>query len=183
MLLFSKYIGTSMVMAIISGCSSDRVTSSEGKLELGLASAPAALPFSSGTLTVPDAGPGDPQAAQAALADPDVLATLRGLALHFSSLSGVPSPKTMQVVAASDHQAAETILSGAVVNDHAPVHVIKMTGGPFTAKLHPPGAQAPQGNVLTITVDARTHRVTDVGYVNVEPNLSQIGPVVVNLAQ
>jgi hypothetical protein len=25
-------------------------------------------------------------------------------------------------VAASDHQAAETVLSGAIINDHAPVH-------------------------------------------------------------
>jgi hypothetical protein len=81
----------------------------------------------------------------------------------------------MEAVAA-DHQAAQTVLSGANVNDHAPVVVIKMTGGPFTATHHPPGVAAPQGNVLTLTVEAATYRITDIGYADVEPDLSQIGP-------
>jgi len=110
------------------------------------------------------------------------MANLRGIGLRVSSAAGVSSPTTMRAAAASDHQAAQTILSGAIINDHAPVYVIKMTGGPFTATQHPPGAPAPQGNVLTVTVDAATYRVTDIGYVTVEPDLSQIGALAVDLS-
>lgn len=137
----------------------------------------AAMPVS----TPPAAGTNNANAASLASGDPSVLAKLRGIALGVSSASGSSSPATMRAVAASDHQAAETILSGAIINDHAPVYVIKMTGGPFTASQHPPGAAAPQGNVLTVTVDATTYRVTDVGYVNVEPDLTQIGALTVDL--
>jgi hypothetical protein len=88
----------------------------------------------------------------------------------------------MHAVAASDHQAAETVLSGAIINDHVPVFVIKMTGGPFTDGSHPPGVPAPPGsNVLTLTVDAATYRVTDIGYVDEEPDLGRIGPMTVKL--
>jgi len=125
---------------------------------------------------------GDANAAQQALGDPNELSKLRGIALGASSVAGVSSPKTMHVVAASDRQTAESILSGAIIYDRAPVYVIKMTGGPFTATQHPPGVAAPQGNVLTLTLDAATHRVTDVGFVNVEPDLSQIGPLTVDLS-
>jgi hypothetical protein len=128
-----------------------------------------------------DSGPADPKAAQAALNDPAVVAELRDLALQASSSAGVPSPKTMVAVAASDHQAAEMVLSGATIPDHAPVYVIEMTGGTFTAAGHPPGAAAPQGNVLTLTVDAATHRVTDIGYVDEAPDLDKIGSVQVDL--
>jgi hypothetical protein len=47
---------------------------------------------------------------------------------------------------------------------------------------HPREAPAPQGNVLTVTVDAATHRVTDVGFIDVEPDLSRIGQLAVDLA-
>jgi hypothetical protein len=103
------------------------------------------------------------------------------LASQASSFAGVSSPKTMHTVAASDRQAAEAVVSGAIVNDHGPVYVIKMTGGPFTAKKHRSGKPAPQGNVLTLTVDASSFRITDVGYVDAEPDLSSIGPVDVDL--
>jgi hypothetical protein len=133
-------------------------------------------------LIVGDAGAQNASAPQLGLGDSNEVATLRGIALGVSSGAGVPSPQTMQAVAASDHQTAEFILCGAIVNDHAPVYVIKMTGGPFTATHHPPRGAAPQGSVLTVTVDAATHRVTDVGYVNVEPDLTQIGSLTVDLS-
>jgi hypothetical protein len=88
----------------------------------------------------------------------------------------------MHAVAASDHQASEAILSGAIIHDHAPVYVITMTGGPFTATHHPPGVATPQGNALRVTVDAATHRVTDVAIVGSEPDLSQIGSRTVDLS-
>ena len=81
----------------------------------------------------------------------------------------------MNVVAAADHQEAEAILSGATINDHAPVYVITITGGPFTALSHPPDAPAPQGNVLTLTIDAATHSLTDIGFVDAAPDLSRFG--------
>lgn len=91
------------------------------------------------------------------------------------SLTGVPSPTKVHVVYASDHQAAETVLSGAVINDHAPVYVIEMTGGTFTAMSHPSGVAPAKGSVFTMTIDARTHRLTGIGIVNVEPDMSQVG--------
>jgi hypothetical protein len=87
----------------------------------------------------------------------------------------------MLAVAAADHQAAASILSGAIIDDHAEVYVIKMTGGAFTAQRHPPRALPPQGRFLTITVDAATHRITDLGYDDVEPDLSRIGTPSVDL--
>ncbi|MDB4987227.1 MAG: hypothetical protein JWN04_2405 [Myxococcaceae bacterium] len=127
------------------------------------------------TATVTDAGQGDPTAAHAALADPAVVASLRQLALQVSSAAGVPRPKTMQVVVGADRQVVEELLSGTRINDHGAVFVIKMTGGPFTSLRHPPGVPAPRGNVLTLTIDAVTRRVTDLGLVDAEPDLSRIG--------
>jgi hypothetical protein len=124
----------------------------------------------------------NPAPASSGLDDPNEMATVRSIALQVSSRAGVSSPKTMHAVAAADHQAAESMLSGAIVNDHAPVYVITMTGGPFTATRHPPQLPAPQGNVLRVTVDAATHRVTDIGYVDVEPDLSQMGSHAVDMA-
>jgi hypothetical protein len=107
---------------------------------------------------------------------------LRALALKASARTGVSSPKTIHAVAASDHQAAEAVLSGATIPDHAPVYVIKMTGGAFVAASQSPGGSAPQGNVLTLTIDAATYRLTDIGFVDVEPDLSQIGAVTADLS-
>jgi hypothetical protein len=128
------------------------------------------------------ATPMDPNAVKAALEDPKVVAKLRELGLQIASNAGVSSPTKMYVVAVADHQDAETILSGAIINDHAPVYVIVMTGGSFTAPKAPPGVPAVQSNVLTVTVDAATARVTDIGFVNVEPDLSKIALVTVELS-
>lgn len=72
-------------------------------------------------------------------------------------------------------------MSGAIIPDHAPVYVIEMTGGTFTAQHHPPGVPAPEGKVLTLTVDAATHRVTDISYLHEAPDLDEIGSVQVDL--
>jgi hypothetical protein len=89
----------------------------------------------------------------------------------------------MIATASPDRQAAERIISGDIVNDHAPVYVIEITGGPFTARSSPPGVPATQGDVIILTVDARTYGVTDAGITNEAPDLTQIGSVVVDLAQ
>ena len=116
------------------------------------------------------------------LESPNERARLRSIALGVSARGGVPPPKKMHAAAATDHQAAESILSGAIINDHAPVYVIVVTGGPFTPTHHPPGVTPQPASVLRVTVDAATHRVTDVGYTDVEPDLSQIGPLTVDLS-
>lgn len=115
------------------------------------------------------------------LADPKILAELRGLAMNVSAASLVTAPKKMRVVAAVDHQDAERTLSGATVNDHAPVYVITVTGGPFTAVHHGHGSAAPRGNVLTLTIDAATRTVTDIGYVDAEPDLNKLGGAPIDL--
>ncbi len=96
-------------------------------------------------------------------------------------MAGVSSPATIEAVAAPDRQTAESTLSGAIIPDHAPVYVLKVKGGPFTSPRHPPGVAAPQHAFLTVTVDAATKRLTDIGYVDVEPDLTQIGSSVVDL--
>lgn len=123
----------------------------------------------------------DPSDAEGGLADPRVVAKLHDVALELSSIAGESSPTTMYAAAVSDHQAAERVLSGAVINDHAPVFVIVMTGGPFTALEAPPGVPATEGTVLTAVVDAATYDVTDVGIVNAEPDLSTIASATVDL--
>jgi hypothetical protein len=122
--------------------------------------------------------------AQTGLADPNVRAKLRTMALQTSSANGVPSPKTIEAVASADHQAAEKIVSGDIVNDHMAVYVVEVTGGTFTDTTAsiPPGGSAPSGSVLTLTVDAQTFSVTDFGLTDTAPDLTEIGPVV-NLDQ
>lgn len=115
------------------------------------------------------------------LRDPNVVAKLHDLGLGVSTYAGVPSPTSMYAVSVSDHQAAETALSGAIINDHVPVFVIVMTGGPFTAMEAPPGVAFPQGDVLTATVNAATYEITDVGIVNEEPDLSKVASDTVDL--
>jgi hypothetical protein len=129
-----------------------------------------------------DAGAGVTSAdpLQASLSDPDVRAKLRALALQ---AAGATPPKTMIAAASPDHQVAEEIISGDIVNDHVPVYIIEITGGPFTAGSSPSGAPAPQGDVLTLTVDVQTFSATDVDITNDAPDLTQLGSVVVNLAQ
>jgi len=107
------------------------------------------------------------------LEDRNVVARLQELALQAAS-NAESKPTKVYAVAVSDHQDAETILSGAIINDHAPVYVIVMTGGHFIVMEHPLGAPAPEGDVLTLTVDAASYSVTDAGVVNVEPDLSSI---------
>jgi hypothetical protein len=125
-----------------------------------------------------DAGGANAETLQASLGDPNVRAKLRALALQAAGESPL---QTMIAAASPDHQAAEKIISGAIVNDHAPVYVIEITGGPFSARSSPPGVPAPQGDVLTLTVDATTFRVLDAGITNDAPDLTQIGSVIVDL--
>ena len=115
------------------------------------------------------------------LGDPNVRAKLRDLGLQACEASGVPSPRTMVAVASPDHQAAEQVVSGSIVNDHAPVYVVAMTGGRFAANSSPPGVPVPQGNVLTLTVAAESFSVMDVGISDNAPDLTRIDPDVVDL--
>lgn len=135
-----------------------------------------------GVLTVSDAGAPPANTALLAAGDPNEMATLRGIALGVSSKAGVSTPASIQAVAASDRQTAASILSGAIIPDHRPVYVLKVTGGPFTSPHTPPGGAAPQQHAfLTVTVDAATKNLTDIGYDDVEPDLTQIGSAVVAL--
>jgi hypothetical protein len=118
---------------------------------------------------------------KASLGDRDVVAKLREMALQAAS-TGESTPTTMYAVAVSDHQDAETALGGSIIYDHAPVYVIVIVGGPFTARGSPPGALAPQGDVLTLTIDAASYDVTDVGIGNVEPDLSKVALARVDLS-
>jgi hypothetical protein len=119
------------------------------------------------------------------LDDPSVRAKLRALALQASLADGVPSPKTMIAVYSPDDQVAQEVISGDIVNDHVPVYVIEVTGGLFTCNScsFPPGASAPQGNAITITVNAQTFQGTDFSISPNVPDLTQISSDVVNLAQ
>jgi hypothetical protein len=150
-------------------------------------SAPSAPPFSQPPLPhLPDGGlstvVSSEAGASSSLRSADVVAKLRGWALQHSAWAGVPSPATMRAVYASDRQAAEFILSGSIVNDHVPVYVVEMTGGPpFTARRHPRGVAPTQGNALTVTIDAERFAVTDLGYHHVVPDLRQISTDVVDL--
>ncbi|MEO8182158.1 MAG: hypothetical protein ABI895_25265 [Deltaproteobacteria bacterium] len=107
---------------------------------------------------------------------------LRDWALQITSSSYALSPPTkMYAVAVSDHQAAATVLGGSIINDHAPVYVIVMTGGWFTANEAPPGVPAPEGSVFTVTLNAATYTGTDSSIGNVEPDFSQIALATVDL--
>src|SRR5262249_30614174 len=108
--------------------------------------------------------PSDLQVLRTQLKTAEVNSHLRDLAVQMATHAGVPSPQTLRAVAATDHQAAVSFVSGAVIADHIPVYVVQMTGGPFTSPRRPPHAEAARGEVLTVIFDAVTHQVTDVGY-------------------
>jgi hypothetical protein len=112
----------------------------------------------------------------------EIMSSLQALALDTSKRWGVEAPATVRAVATADHQAAESVISGAIINDHSPVYVVQITGGTFTALHHPPNVEAPHGTVLTITFDAATLRMTDVGIDEAAPELAQIDREVVDLA-
>jgi hypothetical protein len=184
-MLFNRTILMAAAVTIVAACSSLEAEPNRSAATKSEALSAASTPPNgdpTGAVTLLDAGtPIDPKTAQAALSDPQILTELRGLALHASAVAGVASPKAIHVVAAADHQEAELVLSGATINDHAPVYVIEVTGGPFTALSHPQGVSAPQGKFLTLTLDAKTHNLTDVGFVDEEPDLTKIGPTEVDL--
>lgn len=117
------------------------------------------------------------------LDDPDVRSKLRARGLGASSSSGVPSPQTMIAVWSADHQEAEQIVSGAIINDHVPVYVIEMTGGTFTSDSAPPFGVPPHGTVFTLTINAETFEGTDAGITNTKLDLHQIGAHVVDLLE
>jgi hypothetical protein len=192
---FELYILHVTAITIVTGCVAPGATTSDGedfafapsvegsKAELS-SNIPSSRPPQIGVtaeLDAPATVAIDVNSVKAALGDPNVLAKLRDVALQASARAGVAQPTKMHAVVASDHQAAESVLSGSLINDHSPVYVIRVTGGRFVALRHPPGVAAPQGSVLTITVDATTFRVTDIGLVEVEPDLSRIGPTTVDL--
>lgn len=136
---------------------------------------PAGLSQSLGPLTIPSAAtPMNSDVLKATLTDANIRSKLRASGLELASIAGVTSPKTMYGVAVADHQDAETAISGSNINDHASVYVIVMTGGPFIALDHPQGVPAPQGTVLTATMNAATFRPTDIGIINAEPDLSKV---------
>jgi hypothetical protein len=187
---FENVLGVALVIAM-AGCISPNASSSEREdLATGVTTedlrvgAPTPRPpqtTPAAELTPAPATSIDARAAKAALKDANVRGRLHGLAIAAAAHAGVAKPGKMQVVVASDHQTAATLVSGAIVNDHAPVYVINISGGPFTAAHHPPGVDAPQGDVLTVTVDAASKRITDIGIVDTAPDLSQLDPELVDL--
>ena len=115
--------------------------------------------------------------------DPAVVAKLREIAQQAASAGGATPPNKMYAVAVSDHQVAEQAASGAIIYDHAPVFVIVITGGHFTGRGSPSNEVAiPEGTILTLTLDAATYEITDVGIVNVEPDLSKVASDRVDLS-
>ncbi len=199
---FDNHVFCAVAMMAVSACSgadqkiseplksqAQPLAATSGAVPMPTATAPAVptaapapvLMHASAVPTVTYSEAPKPSTAQLNLGDPSELTTLRGIALRAATRAGVSSPKTTHAVAASDHQAAEMLLSGTIVYDHAPVYVIKMTGGPFTASSSP-GRPAPRGEFLTVTVDAATHRITDVGFVNAEPDLSRIGSFIADVS-
>jgi hypothetical protein len=120
---------------------------------------------------------GDP----GAFGDPAVVAELREIAQQAATDSATP-PSRMYAVAVSDHQVAELAAGGGTIYDHAPVFVIVITGGTFTARGAPLGVAPPEGSVLTLTIIAATYEIADVGIVNVEPDLSKVASDRVDLS-
>jgi hypothetical protein len=119
--------------------------------------------------------------ATADLSQPTVRVQLADASRALATQLEVAHPATMMAVATSDHSAAEAAISGAVLNEHDPVYVVQMTGGTFKALHHPQGQDFPTGTVLTVTYDAKTMRITDVGFDTVAPDLHAIDANVVDL--
>jgi hypothetical protein len=190
-------LGVALATIAGAGCSVSSRTAPEtfGSQSEGLTAAEvAAVPDSGYPPLVPDSGlpplVGAPPvvlvlpdaAAPAGLEDGSEVSTMRSIALAASSGAGVASPSRILAVAAADHQVAQFAVGGSIVNDHAPVYVIEIEGGPFTANQQSPGAAVPQGKFLILTLDAITHRMLDVGFMNSEPDLTRIGASVKDIS-
>jgi hypothetical protein len=156
------------------------------RTEIIVASLALALAVTTAVGCTPDIDPGsDTEAPESAkpigLTRTEIVSSLHALALDTSKRWGVEAPAMVRAVAAADHQASESVISGAIINDHSPVYVVQVTGGTFTALHHPPNVEPPHGKVLTITYDAETLRMTDVGIDEAAPELEQIDREVVDL--
>ena len=160
-------------MAAASGCSSAAPPEESGSPPLPVTAASGAAVVSRtgpttlatesvAVLTVSDTRAPAANTALLAARDPKEMVALRTVALGVAAKAGVSSPAAFQAVAALHRQAAASVLSDAVIQDHASVYVVKVMGGPFTSPRHPPGV-TPRGYAfLTVAVDAATKRVTDI---------------------
>ena len=106
---------------------------------------------------------------------------LRQASMELAVNAGVSAPATMRAVAAKSHRAAEAVISGADLADDSPVYVVQMTGGSFTATHARPGLAPYVGNVMTVTYDADTMRVTDIGFDEAPADLGRIDAEIVDL--
>lgn len=138
----------------------------------------AVLPMAALMIGATACGAGD---TDGSLDDPQVVAKLQDLAVQASLPDGASPPTSMYAVAVSDHQAAEKALGGGTGYDHAPVFVIVITGGPFTARGAPAGVDLPQGHVLTLILDAASYEVSDISIGDIEPDLSKVASDTVDL--
>ena len=85
-------------------------------------------------------------------------------------------------MASPDSQAAWEAVGGDIVPYHEAVYIIVITGGTFTADRHPSGVPAPQGGVLTLSVDAATYIGMGSMISNIVPDLSKISSDIVDLS-
>lgn len=103
------------------------------------------------------------------------LTAIQGIALGAATSDGDPNPTNVVLVPTLRSQ-AELIDAGTPTNSDQAVYFVVMHGT-FTAAgvPAPPGAAAPTGTVITLTIDAATNRVLDFGIEDSPPNVDRMG--------
>ena len=93
----------------------------------------------------------------------------------------IPDGVTPEVVAHA-LGTAHIVVSPAVSRDNGSVWMLRPRAVRIGSLLiAPPGIAAPQGNVLTVTADAASYRITDLGYNTAEAKLDELASLPVDL--
>lgn len=105
---------------------------------------------------------------------------IKSIAMGFSAGFGDPNPGLIEHVESSRSEAV-LASSGDSVSDNREVFLIVAKGNFVDDNApRPPGAPAPSGSVLTLTVDAQSGELTDFGIQQSVPDLASLGPVTVD---
>jgi hypothetical protein len=102
---------------------------------------------------------------------------IEAIAMRFARQMGDRSPVEIAYVA-TRHRAAMAADSGDIGEDDVPVYLVAVRGR-FVDHLAstPPGAPAPRGSVLTLTLGRSDFGVLDLGISHHWPKLAGLGPV------
>jgi hypothetical protein len=103
------------------------------------------------------------------------MADVKKTALAMAAMHGEESPTGVEVVATTRKAAQRAVGAGDQLDSDQQVHLVQLRGD-FVGRA-PQGEKLPRGSVLTVTVDAKTGKVTDTSLTGERQDLAKLGSV------